>query len=130
MCKIQPSYPTHDPDNPPKVNPDSDYLGYSVLDLLLEEGKDIVVFTHSYGGVYGPSSLEGTSKKERHAKGLKGGVISVILIASFIALKGTTAMRAMGMDPDNLPGWIIHNVSKCVKDISLEKPCIINVFPL
>lgn len=111
VCKIPPSYPTYDLDDPPTVNPDSDYLRRSVLDPLLEEGKDVVVFTQSYGGVYGPSSLEGTSKKERQALGLDGGVIAIILTASFVAPKGSTALTAMGADPTKLPEWIIHDVS-------------------
>lgn len=126
ICKVQPSYPTYNVDNPPKVNPDSDYLRHSVLDPLLDEGKDIVVFAHSYGGVYAPSSLEGTSKKERRSKGLEGGVIGVILNACPIAPKGTTAMTALGFTPDTLPEWIIHNVSQGVKKECNfgEKPCI------
>ncbi|KAM7201205.1 hypothetical protein V8F20_004951 [Naviculisporaceae sp. PSN 640] len=119
ICKVQPASPTYSAQNPPSINPDSDYFRGSVLDPLLSEGKDIVVFTHSYGGVYGPSSLEGISKQERETKGLEGGVVAAVLVASFIAPKGTTAMAAMGVDPNNLPGWIVHN--ECTGLVSFDK---------
>lgn len=111
ICKVPPSYPAYNPSDPPKINPDTKYLRAHVLEPLLEEGKDIVIFMHSYGGAYGPGSLEGTSKKEREAKGLKGGVIAGIFNAAFVAPQGTTPLNAMGLDPENLPEWIDHDVS-------------------
>lgn len=111
ICKVPPSYPAYRPGNPPKINPDTDYLRGHVLQPLLEDGKDIVIFMHSYGGAYGPGSLESISKREREAKGLKGGVIAGIFNAAFVAPKGTTPLEAMGLDPENLPEWIDHDVS-------------------
>ncbi|KAM7202697.1 hypothetical protein V8F33_002623 [Rhypophila sp. PSN 637] len=78
ICMVQQYHPTSSTQTLPTVNPDSEYLRHSVLDPLLSEGKDIVVFAHSYGGIYAPASLEGTSKQERRAKGLEGGVVAVI----------------------------------------------------
>jgi hypothetical protein len=110
ICRIPESYPAYDSDEPPKVNPDSAYLRTKILEPLLDEGKDIVLFMHSYGGVYGPASIEGISKKEREAKGLKGGVIALVFCAAFVAPKGTTALAAMNISPENLPPWIDHDV--------------------
>ncbi|KAM7214815.1 hypothetical protein V8F06_009805 [Rhypophila decipiens] len=76
ICMVQQYHPTASTQTLPTVNPNSEYLWNSVLDPLLFEGKDIVVFAHSYGGIYAPSSLEGTSKQERRAKGLEGGVVA------------------------------------------------------
>ncbi|GAW24123.1 hypothetical protein ANO14919_137040 [Xylariales sp. No.14919] len=109
ICKVPESYPAFDPSNPVKRNYDGLFLRDKVLNPLLEEGKDIVVFMHSYGGVYGAEALEGTSKKERAAKGLKGGVIAAIFNAAFIAPKGVSAMSAMGLDPENLPEYLEHD---------------------
>lgn len=119
ICKVPPSYPAYSPSDPPKINPDTQYLRSHVVEPLLEEGKDIVIFMHSYGGAYGPGCLEGISKKKREAKGLKGGVIAGIFNAAFVAPKGTTPLNAMGLDPNNLPEWIDHDVSNC--KISLAK---------
>jgi hypothetical protein len=111
ICRIPENYPAYDADNPPTVNPDSEYLRTKVLEPLLDQGEDVVIFMHSYGGVYGPASLEGISKKERETKGLKGGVIALVFCAAFVAPKGTTAMTAMNIQPDNLPPWIDHDVT-------------------
>lgn len=110
ICKVPPSYLTYSPKSPPEVNPDTTYLRSYVLDPLLKEEKDIVLFMHSYGGAYGPGSLEGISKKEREANGLKGGVVASIFNAAFVAPKGTTPLQAMHLDPENLPEWIDYDV--------------------
>ncbi|KAK7914077.1 hypothetical protein PG985_011780 [Apiospora marii] len=112
ICRVPPSYPAADPDNPPERNYDSVFLRTHVLDPLIEEGENIVIFMHSYGGVYGPEALEGTSKRERLSKGLQGGVVAVIFAAAHIALKGESAIDAMGLDPENLPDFLEHDVSK------------------
>ncbi|KAK4214363.1 hypothetical protein QBC37DRAFT_421473 [Rhypophila decipiens] len=111
ICMVQQYHPTSSTQTLPTVNPDSEYLRHSVLDPLLSEGKDIVVFAHSYGGIYAPASLEGISKQERRAKGLEGGVVAVVLCAASIARKGTTALEAMLMEPDTIPGWTIYDES-------------------
>lgn len=54
---------------------------------MLEKGRAITVYMHSYGDVYGPASLEDTTKKQREVKGLKGDVIAVIFTAAFTAPK-------------------------------------------
>ncbi|KAI0910922.1 hypothetical protein F4823DRAFT_588111 [Ustulina deusta] len=109
ICKVPDTYPAFDPANPVKRNYDAVFLRTQVLTPLLEEGKDIVVFMHSYGGVYGPEALEGISKKERAAKNLKGGVVAVVFTAAYIAPKGVSAIAAMGLDPENLPEYLEHD---------------------
>ncbi|KAH9986046.1 alpha/beta-hydrolase [Xylariaceae sp. FL0662B] len=109
ICKVPESYPAFDPDNPPKRNYDSVFLRDHVLDPLLEDGEDIVIFMHSYGGVYGPEALEGISKKERSSKGLQGGVVAVIFTAAYIAPKGVSAIETMGLSPDKLPDFLYHD---------------------
>lgn len=46
------------------------------------------------------------------SKGLQGVVVAVIFAAAHIALKGVSAIDAMGLDPDNLPDYLEHDVSK------------------
>lgn len=110
VCRVPDSYPVLSPGEKPSLNPDSTYLREHVLEPLLAEGRDLVIFMHSYGGTYGPASLQGTSRKERQAKGLSGGVIAMIFNAAFIAPKGTTAMAAMDIEAENLPEYIDHDV--------------------
>ncbi|KAF2262721.1 alpha/beta-hydrolase [Lojkania enalia] len=102
-------YPEHDPSIDPPMNLDAKYLRERVLEPLIAEGRDVVLFMHSYGGIYGPASVQGLSKKERATKGLKGGVIALLYAAAFVARKGTSAIAAMGLDPNNFPDWIVHD---------------------
>ncbi|KAK7987216.1 hypothetical protein PG996_006182 [Apiospora saccharicola] len=111
ICRVPQSYPAADPDNPPERNYDSVFLRAHVLNPLLEAGEDIVLFMHSYGGVYGPEAFEGTSKKERTLKGFQGGVVAVIFAAAHIASKGVSAIDTMDLDPDNLPEYLGHDRS-------------------
>ncbi|KAK7215786.1 hypothetical protein V2G26_003789 [Clonostachys chloroleuca] len=111
ICKVRDSYPTFDSMNPPALNPDSEYLHTEVLEPAIETGADVVVFMHSYGGVYGAEALKGLSKQERAAKGLDGGVIAAILTCAFVAPTGNTALDCMGISADSLPEWIEHEES-------------------
>ncbi|KAF2637934.1 alpha/beta-hydrolase [Massarina eburnea CBS 473.64] len=106
VCKLSNGYPDHDPDETPEINLDTTFLREHVLKPLVEEGKEIVLFMHSYGGVYGPAALEGFGELERKRAGLQGGVIAAIYTAAFIARKGTSTMSVMGFSDDNLPSWI------------------------
>lgn len=71
---------------------------------------------HSYGGAYAPGALESFSKKERVAKGLPGGIIACVFTAAFVALRGTSAMQAMGFSEHNLLEWVAVDV--CTLDYS------------
>jgi hypothetical protein len=105
-CKVPLGYPDFGTDSPAQINPDSAYLREQVLTPLLEEGRDVALLMHSYGGVYAPAALEGLSKKEREDQGLKGGIVGLIFVAAFVARKGASAASAMGIDPNNPPEWL------------------------
>lgn len=110
-CKIPDSYPDWDPSSPPPVNPDATFLRNNVLIPIIEEGKDVALFMHSYGGAYGPAALQGLSKKERQSRGLPGGVVAAVFTAAFVVQKGISAASAMGINPDNIPEWLDEDVS-------------------
>lgn len=108
---IRPSYQPYDPSSPPTSNPDTTYLRTTILEPLLADGKDIILWMHSYGGAYAPGALEGLSKKERALNRLAGGIIAGVFTAAFVAPKGTSAMQAMGFSEENLPEWVDVDVS-------------------
>ncbi|KAI2639136.1 hypothetical protein GGS26DRAFT_544140 [Hypomontagnella submonticulosa] len=72
---------------------------------------------HSYGRADGPRALGGVGQKEREAKGLKGGVITNIFVAAFNSPRDTTLLSVMGMDPENPPEWIDHDVGNHQVDL-------------
>lgn len=66
---------------------------------LADQGKDIVLMAHSYGGVPTSQSLKGVTKKERAEQGKKGGVVRAAYITSIVPKIGenlATVISAAG----------------------------------
>lgn len=63
---------------------------------LLDEGKDVVVFAHSYGGVVGGAAATGLSKASRSAEGKPGGIIGLIYCVGNVVGEGETLLQAVG----------------------------------
>ncbi|KAF3385268.1 hypothetical protein F1880_001789 [Penicillium rolfsii] len=51
---------------------------------LLDEGKEAVIVSHSYGSLPVSALVDGQTVAERAEKGLKGGIAAVINIAGFV----------------------------------------------
>ena len=83
-------------------NPGATYLDdvaaiHKVILPILDEGKDVIIIAHSWGGIPGVASVEGHSIAERAAKGTKGGIKAIMLIASGVILKrGATLAETNG----------------------------------
>lgn len=75
---------------------DAEHTRKEVLLPLLQDGKDVIVFTHSYGGIVGGAAAAGLSKKSRTAEGKKGGVIGLLYLAGNIVHEGKTLLEAVG----------------------------------
>ena len=81
---------------------------------LMDQGKDVVVVAHSYGGVVS-ACCKGLDRVARASQGQKGGVIGLILIAANIVLEnesvGTAFAKLTGAPEFEIPFWIkIDNV--------------------
>lgn len=70
--------------------------------LLEEEGKDVVVLMHSYGGCPGAAAVKGVDKTK-----INGKIIGIVFLAAFLAREGDSLRGALGgkLDP-----WVIINV--------------------
>ncbi|KAJ4252793.1 hypothetical protein NW762_010699 [Fusarium torreyae] len=90
---------------------DAESLRTNLLLPLIEEGKDVAVLMHSYGGVYGSQAVKGLSKREREKAGKKGGVTALIYVSAVTPMAGKTTLDMMGTDRDNLPPWVDYNKS-------------------
>jgi hypothetical protein len=93
------------------INPDCAYLRTKILIPLMNEGTEIILLMHSYGGVYGASSLEALSREGRSSDGRKGGIIALVFVAAFICLTGASLNTVLGIDMENLPRWLSFEVS-------------------
>ncbi|KZF23477.1 alpha/beta-hydrolase [Xylona heveae TC161] len=63
---------------------------------LVEEGKDVVLIMHSYGGIPGTESVKGLSKKERNSHGKKGGISSLVYLSAFMIPTGKSLVDMIG----------------------------------
>ena len=68
----------------------------TLLPLIDDQGKDVVVFTHSYGGVAGGAAAAGLSKASRSSRGEAGGVIGLIYLVGNIVAEGESLFQAIG----------------------------------
>lgn len=70
---------------------------------LADEGYEIILVMHSYGGVCGTESTAGVSKKERQASGKQGGIVHLVYISSPVPEIGGAVKTMMG---DNMPHFM------------------------
>ena len=79
------------------INDDVIALKTELLDPVVEEqGKDVVLYLHSYAGFPGSAAIRGFSKSERSAQGKKGGIIGLIYQSAFIPKEGSTLFEMIG----------------------------------
>ena len=67
-----------------------------LIPLIKQQGKDVVLYLHSYAGIPGSTAIEGFSKAQRAAKGQKGGIIGLIYQSAFTPTEGRTLIQMIG----------------------------------
>lgn len=92
-------------ETPGTLSDDVDSIS-EVVTPLLDAGQEVVLLTHSYGGVPGSQSLEKLSDKARQANGGKG-IKKIIYMASVILPVGTSNMDATRA---SIPDWMTFEV--------------------
>ncbi len=85
------------------LSTDVDYVRSTLLAPLLDEGKDIVIAMHSYGGVVGGSAVQGLSKTERAKEGKKGGVLGLVNMVALVIPVDVSPLDGMGGSWDAAP---------------------------
>ncbi|RGP77253.1 hypothetical protein FLONG3_4768 [Fusarium longipes] len=68
----------------------------NVVSKLLDQGDQVVMMTHSYGGIPGTQSLKTISRKAREAEGKQGGVDKIIYLTSMVLQPGMSNFEAFG----------------------------------
>ncbi|KAI0965344.1 Alpha/beta hydrolase fold-1 [Xylaria arbuscula] len=74
----------------------------SALKNLVNDGKEVVVVAHSYGGLVTSNAVEGLGIEQRTRDGFKGSVIMILYLAAF-ALPAND--RLSGALDDSHPDW-------------------------
>ncbi|KAK7726333.1 hypothetical protein SLS57_003419 [Botryosphaeria dothidea] len=62
---------------------------------LVEQGEDVVLVMHSYGGIPGMQSVEGFSRAERERAGKAGGVVKLVYLAAVVPEVGQSMNEIM-----------------------------------
>ena len=94
------------------VEEDTKLMVNGILEpLIVEQGKDVLLYLHSYAGFPGSSAIAGLSKAERSAKGEQGGIIGLIYQSAFIPQPGATLLQMIG---GVYAPWQDPNVSRCL----------------
>lgn len=74
----------------------------SEIENLADEGKDVIIITHSYGGVPGTESVKGLAKEDRKKQGKKGGVVRLAYMTSIVVpIGGSTYGMLSTVPPEN-----------------------------
>lgn len=78
--------------NPPvqSIDPDVEHIRNNIQPFL-DQGKDVVLVMHSYGGIPGSSAMKGFSKADRQAQGQPGGVCALVYLCAWMIDENTTA---------------------------------------
>ncbi|CAF9938584.1 MAG: hypothetical protein HETSPECPRED_001123 [Heterodermia speciosa] len=70
--------------------------GALLYPLIEQQGRDIVLYLHSYAGFPGSVAIAGYSKAERLAAGKPGGILGLIYQSAFISNPGDTLLQMIG----------------------------------
>jgi alpha-beta hydrolase superfamily lysophospholipase len=93
-----PSISRHAPEEPASLHEDAIFFR-NIIRKIADQGKDVIVLSHSYGGIVGTEAVEGVLKAERHAKGLPGGVIRIIYLSAIVLRTGASMRSEHGDIP-------------------------------
>ena len=92
------SLPSLNPKDPSVCDCSSDAssVRQQFLPAIEEEGKDVILLCHSYGGIPGGGAAHSLSKSARMQQGKKGGVVGLIYISAFVVPEGMSLVNYLG----------------------------------
>ncbi|KAK5088961.1 hypothetical protein LTR05_003185 [Lithohypha guttulata] len=115
------------PGPPATMNDDATFIAEKV-ERLADEGKDVVLIGHSYGGVPMTQSVKGLSKEERTKQGKAGGLVRMGYLTCLVPEVGKAAKDVLGEAPpeQTIPlsisedGWMHHEHPETTARITLS----------
>lgn len=88
--------------NPPKDLSEDIAAIRELVTKAIDKGNDVIVVPHSWSGIVVGSALVGMGKKQREAKGEKGGVVAMGYMCAFIVPEGVSLLNAAN---NEIPPW-------------------------
>ncbi|KAI0901463.1 alpha/beta-hydrolase [Annulohypoxylon nitens] len=84
---------------PPTMYDDAAFIAKEVTGLA-DEGKDVVLIGHSYGGIPVSQSTKGLTKAERQKQGKKGGIIRLAYMTALVPPLGSSSVDMISKAPE------------------------------
>lgn len=81
----------------------------SLLEKLIEEGKEVILAAHSYGGVPACQSVSGFERSKRQSQGKPGGVVHVLFVTALLVEQNRRMVEAL--EGGKAPSWAVFRVS-------------------
>ncbi|KIW95637.1 uncharacterized protein Z519_04222 [Cladophialophora bantiana CBS 173.52] len=96
-----PSASRNAPEPPASLSDDTEFFS-NIIGKIADQGKDIIVLGHSYGGLVASESAKGHSKVERCARGQKGGITRIVFLAAIVLQEGQSLVGHQGKPPPSI----------------------------
>jgi alpha-beta hydrolase superfamily lysophospholipase len=84
----------------PSMYDDAEVIAKKVEELA-DQGKDVILMGHSYGGVPMSQCTKGLGREERTAQGKPGGISRLAYMAALVPPLGASAGSLLSRFPDN-----------------------------
>lgn len=96
-----PSVTRQPPEEPASLSDDADHFR-NIISKLADQGKDVIVLAHSYGGCVASQAVRDVLKDERQAKGLVGGVVRLVYLTALVLPEGSSLNDVQGTSPEGV----------------------------
>jgi pimeloyl-ACP methyl ester carboxylesterase len=99
---------------PPHVDTSKDVNAVRAVfeKAIINEGKEIVVVAHSYGGMMSSDAAEGLLRQDRAAAGEPGGITRMVFLTAFALCPGETMLTNPYVKPDPTPEEVAANYAQ------------------
>ncbi len=83
----------------PSMHDDAAFVAREV-EKLADEGKEVVLMGHSYGGVPITQAVEGLSLQDRRQRGKTGGIVRLAYMTALVPALGSSAAEVLAGVPE------------------------------
>lgn len=102
------AYPSVGAEPPTKGAFDDAAAVRAEVQALVDQGRQVILVGHSYGGFVICEASKGLGYKQRKAEGKEGGIVLLVFLSAFVVPKGLSLIKMLGGNP--LP-WMDFQVS-------------------
>lgn len=102
------AYPSVGAEPPTKGAFDDAAAVRAEVQALADQGRQVILVGHSYGGLVICEASKGLGYKQRKAEGKEGGIVLLVFLSAFVVPKGLSLIKMLGGNP--LP-WMDFQVS-------------------